>query len=62
MVYIKSGEGEKENLVNKFHVHKRRFESSFWIKKYFMFTGDGFSLNSGFTKISCTAENPLDPI
>ena len=24
-----------------------------------MFTGDGFSLNSGFTEILCTPENPL---
>ena len=24
-----------------------------------MFTGDGFSLNSGFTEILCSPENPL---
>ena len=24
-----------------------------------MFTGDGFSLNSGFSEISCTPEKPL---
>ena len=28
-------------------------------RKNCMFTGDAFSLNSGFTKIGCTPEKPL---
>ena len=38
---------------------QERFLSYFRIQKNLMFTGDGFSLNSGFTKIWCTPEKPL---
>ena len=31
----------------------------FWIYKFAVFTGDGFSLNLGFPKNVCTPENPL---
>ena len=45
--------------VKEFDVHRRRFKSYLRIQKNWMFTGDGFSHNSGFTKILCTPEKRL---
>ena len=35
------------------------FKSKFGIQKIFVFTDDGVSLISGFTKILCSPDNPL---
>jgi hypothetical protein len=55
LVYIKIWCTSKMKIlctsVKDFDVHRRRFQSYFRIQKNLMFTGNGFSLNSGFTKI-----------
>ena len=61
-MYTKSVEGEKENLVKASkHIlcSQEKVLILKWDSENFVFTDDGFSLFSGFTKFLCSPENPL---